>query len=67
MDSGAALRARAISAFPSVIRYWSSGAMLEYGVLESFARVCDAPSTITSAKLRNAMILTVFRFIDFLP
>src|SRR6266567_3929035 len=51
MESGAALRASVISASRS-IRYWSSGAMLGYGVLGSWACVChDAPSKTTSAKV----------------
>src|SRR4029077_17843772 len=32
MDSGAALRAKVISALRSVIRYWSMGAMLGYDI-----------------------------------
>jgi hypothetical protein len=67
MDSGTTLRARAISAFRFAIRYWSSGAMLEYVVLESSARVCEALSKTTNAKLPNAIILTVLRLIDSLP
>src|ERR1039458_2955075 len=64
MDSGAALRARAISAFRS-IRYWSSGAILGYGVLASCAWACHTkPSKTTSPKLLNATILTAFCCID---
>src|SRR6202030_196747 len=64
MDSGAALRARAISAFRS-IKYWSSGAMLGYGALVSCARVCHgALTTTTSTKVSNAIVL-IFLFIDF--
>src|SRR5450631_1945303 len=64
--SGAALRARAISAFRSVIRYWSSGAMLGYGVLASCACACHTVlSTSSSAKLPSAIVLTIFRSIDF--
>src|ERR1700686_3683072 len=64
--SGAALRAMAISALRSAIRYWSSGAMLGYCALASFACACHAVlSTTTSAKLPSAIVLTVFRFIDF--
>src|SRR5215469_16040472 len=66
MDGGAALRARAISTSRS-IKYWSSGAMLGYGVLLSAARPSrDAHSTATNAKVPNVTVLTIFRFIDFL-
>src|ERR1700756_3933008 len=66
MASGAALRARVISAFLSVIRYWSSGAMLGYCALASCARPCHAVlSTTTSARLPSVIILTMLRFIDF--
>ncbi len=63
MDSGAALFASAISAFRS-IRYWSNGAILGYGVWASCA--CRAATTMTtSAKLLNAIVLRIFRCIDF--
>src|SRR5580704_13954407 len=66
-DSGAALRASVISAFRSAIRYWSSGAMLGYGVLGPCACDCHtAHVTITSAEVPAAIILTIFRFICFL-
>src|SRR5215467_3104411 len=66
MDGGAALRARAISASRS-IKYWSSGAMLGYGVLVSAVRPGrDAHSTPTNAKVPNVTVLTIFRFTDFL-
>src|ERR1039458_9495733 len=66
MDSGAALRARTISAFRSAIKYWSSGAMLRYGVLASCACACQAElSKTTSANPPNAIVPTIFRFIDF--
>src|SRR5262249_49809662 len=66
MDGGAALRASAISAFRSAIRYWSSGAMLGYGVLASCARPGRAAhSTATNAKVPNVTVLTIFRFIGF--
>src|SRR5215469_5555993 len=66
MDGGAALRARAISTSRS-IKYWSSGAMLGYGVLLSAARPGrDAHSTAINAKVPNVTVLTIFRFIDFL-
>jgi hypothetical protein len=55
MESGAALRARAISAFRSGIRYWSSAAMLGYGVLDC-ACIETAPIAITSAELPNVII-----------
>src|ERR1035441_7974831 len=65
MDSGAALLASAISAFRS-IRYWSSGAMLGYGALASCACAClTAASMATRASLVSAIVLQVFRFIDF--
>src|SRR6266404_7516455 len=39
--------------------------MLGYGALASCARACHhAPSTTTSAKVPNAIVLTIFRFID---
>src|SRR5580693_5492794 len=59
--AGAALRARAISAFRSVIKYWSSGAMLGYGTLASCVCACQAPST----KAPNAIVLITVGFIDF--
>src|SRR5271169_636552 len=66
MASGAALRARVISALRSAIRYWSSGAMLEYGALASCASACHAVlSTTTSTKLPRVIVLTILRFIDF--
>src|SRR5579864_9668587 len=65
MASGAALRARAISAFLSVIRYWSSGAMLGYCALASCARPCHAVlSRTTSARLPSVILLIMLRFID---
>src|SRR5215831_7638056 len=65
MDGGAELRARAISASRS-IKYWSSGAMLGYGVLESAARPGrEAHSTATNANVPNVIVLTISRFIDF--
>src|SRR5260370_36065060 len=50
MDSGAALRARAISAPRSVMRYWSIGAI--FGYLSVCAAAFDTPQTMamTSAK-----------------
>src|SRR5437879_9671131 len=61
MDSGAALRARAISAARSAMRYWSTGAIFAYGVVVDDV-VADVvavwatawyavPSTRSSAKL----------------
>src|ERR1700675_1621689 len=64
MDSGAALRAMAISAFRSPTRYWSSGAMLGYGVLGSCACDCHVPhSKIASTTVPNAIVGTIFRCI----
>src|SRR5271170_2660284 len=66
MASGAALRATAISVSRS-IRYWSSGAMLGSAAFASCTGARHAAlSKITRAKLRNAIVLTIFRFIDFL-
>src|SRR5271167_4228482 len=65
MDSGAAVRAKAISAFRS-IRYWSSEAMLGYGVLVSCACARKAAlTTTTSMKVVNALVRRIFRRIDF--
>ena len=56
MDSGAALRAKAISAVRS-IRYWSSEAIVGYGVLVSCAWARKAAlTTTTSSKLVNALV-----------
>ena len=60
IDGGAAVRARAISTFRSVIKYWSSGAMLGYGTLASCASAGQAPSM----KAPNAIVLITVRFID---
>jgi hypothetical protein len=66
MDSGAALRASAISASRSSIRYWSTGAMFGYGVLVSCGCAFHAaPSTTTNAKLRTTNVVGPFRLIDF--
>src|ERR1700730_5424585 len=63
MDSGAALRARAISAFRS-IKYRSIGAMLEYGVLGSCACDWQTPdSAMASATVLHVFMGTIFRFI----
>src|SRR5258708_40277339 len=65
MESGAALRARAISAFRSGIRYWLSAAMLGYGVWDC-ARICElAPTATASTELANPIILNVLRAINF--
>src|SRR5580704_18178144 len=65
MESRAALRARAISAFRSGIRYSLSAAMLEYGVLDC-ARICKlAPSVRRSTELAKPIILNVLRPINF--
>src|SRR5580693_882755 len=68
MDSGAALRARAISAARSAMRYRSIGAIFAYGVVvDGVAAACAAawfdtsrsaePSTRSSAKLLIALAL----------
>src|SRR5580692_6656035 len=60
--AGAALRARAISAFRSVIKYWSSGAMLGYGALAFCACPCHAVLSTTT----SAIVLISVEFMDFL-
>src|SRR5580692_12336385 len=65
MDSGAALRARAISASRSAIKYCSRGAMFGYCAFASAAGACDqAPITITTAKVPHPIVLNICRFID---
>src|SRR5215813_13049261 len=68
MDLGAALRASAISASRSAIRYCSSGAMLGYFAscdLVSCALACNvAPST--TAKVTSVSTVNLFRIIDLL-
>src|SRR5438270_9649535 len=65
MDSGAALRASAISALRS-IKYWAAGAMVGYGFLASFAGACpNAAQTTLRAKSKHAITLNPFRFIRF--
>src|SRR5712691_10396095 len=61
MESGAALRASRISAFPS-IKYWSTGAI--FGYLSDCAAAFGTrkPMLITSTK---AMILIIFFLIIF--
>src|ERR1700677_2244360 len=65
-DFGAAVRARAISAFRWV-KYCSAGAMLGYGVLTSWAFTScaaagySATSMSDSAKFRNTVVVKVFR------
>src|ERR1700689_2951675 len=55
MDAGAALRARAISASRSAIKYWSSGAMVGYCVLASSAHACrEAPEKQLRTKISEA-------------
>src|SRR5258708_8510428 len=67
MASGAALRAKAISAFRSGIRYSLSAAMFGYWVLDC-ACICElAPSAITSTELANPIFLNVIRPIRFPP
>ena len=64
MESGAALRAKTISAFRSGIRYSLSAAMLEYEVLDC-ACICElAPSVTTSTELANPISLNVLRSIN---
>src|SRR6266481_37043 len=66
MDSGPALRASAISAFRSAIRYCSSGAMLAYSVLALCPRACHAAhSKTTSVKPFALIVLRICRFMDF--
>src|SRR5580704_9034115 len=68
MDGGAALRAKAISASRSGMRYWSRGAIVGYGFLASCACACRAVLRATvNAENPNAIVLTVFRFIWFSP
>src|SRR5215472_12018827 len=64
-DGGAALRASAISAFRSAIRYWSSGAMLVgYGFLASCACICRDPARAQMmASMREALAVNVLPFI----
>src|SRR5579863_9780835 len=62
MDGGAALRARAISASRSGMRYWSSGAMLGYGFLASS---CACARQAPSMKAPNAIVFISVRFIEF--
>src|SRR6202035_1199258 len=65
IESGAALRAKEISALRSVIRYWSSEATLGYGVLASCACACqDALSNTTSTKAFNIIFSAIFGFMD---
>jgi hypothetical protein len=65
MESGAALRANAISAFRSGIRYSLTAAMLAYEVLVC-ACICEfAASAMASTELANPNILQVLRAIHF--
>src|SRR5215813_3310240 len=63
MESGAALRAKAISAFRSSIRYSLSAAMLEYGVLDCACTCARPPSATASTELANPTSLDVLRLI----
>src|ERR1700685_2795623 len=65
MESGAALRAKAISAFRSGIRYSLSAAMLEYGVLDCACIGELAPSATASTEPANPIIWDVLRPIYF--
>src|SRR5712692_4145899 len=66
MDSGPALRASAISAFRSAIRYCSRGAMLGYSALALCPRACHAAhSKTTSVKPFALIVLRICRFMDF--
>jgi hypothetical protein len=52
MDSGAAVRARAISASRSAMRYWSTGAIFVYVIAASCAIAwCAVLSTTSNTKL----------------
>jgi hypothetical protein len=64
MSSGAAVRARAISASRSIM-YWSSGAMLRYLSLSSCACVCPEPAqTTVKLEIKPATaLLGVHRFL----
>src|SRR5271154_176266 len=65
MESGAALRARAISA-SRVIMYCSSGAMVGYGVFLSWACAGRAALKRTAKTISgDAIVLKIFRFIVF--
>src|SRR6202021_1304425 len=67
MDGEGAVRAKAISASRSGIKYWSRDATLGCGFLASCACACRGVLRgRASAKNPNAIILTVFRFIGFL-
>src|SRR5579864_473681 len=64
MDSGAALRASAISASRSSIRYWSIGAMFGYGALASCEMACHAvqsrrPTVILFIEITPTFILYI--------
>jgi hypothetical protein len=62
--SGAALRASAISALRSGMRYRSIGAILGYRVLVSWALAKNsAPKTATKASVANAMVLANALFV----
>jgi len=64
--SGAALRAKAISAFLSGIRYRSSAAILGYGFLDCDSICGIAPSAAASTALANPILLSVLRTISSL-
>ncbi len=65
MESGAALRAKAISASRSIM-YCSTGAIFGYGSFAACARNCAAPlSATTAANVKNTTTLRVFLFIGF--
>src|ERR1700731_4225415 len=57
MDSGAALRASAISPFRSSVRYWSRGAMLGYFAFPSWAVACHAVANISAMAMLAAIEL----------
>jgi hypothetical protein len=66
MDGGAALRARAISAFRSAEKYWSSDAIRAYCVLASCAHVCrETPETVLRTRIRRATAGNPFRIIEY--
>src|SRR5215469_6930443 len=63
MDSGAALRAKAISAFRSAIRYSPTGAMFAYLVLASWERISGASKTMLKASVRMISVAVRDEFI----
>lgn len=65
MESGAALRAKAISAFRSGIRYSLSATILEYEDFDC-AGICElTPSTTATTELANPIVLNVLLSMNF--